>query len=61
MPATNRAYWSAKILRNRMRDAKARAALRKRGWSVIVIWECELRSLERFEQRLREQLCTTAR
>jgi DNA mismatch endonuclease (patch repair protein) len=56
MPATNRAYWSAKILRNRARDAKARAALRKNGWDVIVIWECELRRPERLESRLRQGL-----
>jgi DNA mismatch endonuclease (patch repair protein) len=51
-PASNRAYWSAKILRNRARDARARAALRRQGWSVVVVWECELRDLARLEQRL---------
>ncbi|MGH8176010.1 MAG: very short patch repair endonuclease [Steroidobacter sp.] len=55
MPATNRSYWSAKILRNRDRDVRARAALRKDGWNVVVIWECELRSSERLQRRLRER------
>lgn len=56
MPATNRSYWSAKILRNRARDARTRAALRRRGWRTIVIWECELRSPARLERRLHELL-----
>lgn len=55
LPATNQAYWSAKILRNRTRDALARASLRKAGWDVVVIWECELRNLARVERRLRER------
>lgn len=59
MPATNRAYWAAKILRNRTRDLRARAALRRRGWDVVVVWECELRSLPRLEQRLLERFKRT--
>jgi DNA mismatch endonuclease (patch repair protein) len=52
-PVTNAAYWTAKILRNRARDARARAVLRRRGWRVAVVWECELRDLGRLERRLR--------
>ena len=56
MPVTNAAYWTAKILRNRTRDVRARALLRRRGWSVAVVWECELRDLARLERRLRAHL-----
>jgi DNA mismatch endonuclease, patch repair protein len=55
-PATNSAYWSAKILRNRTRDSRARAQLRKSGWRVAVVWECELRDAARLERRLRAHL-----
>lgn len=42
-PKTNAAYWSAKIARNRERDAKAVAALEAMGWRAVVVWECELK------------------
>lgn len=43
VPKTNRAYWEAKIARNRARDARARAELEALGWRVLVIWECALK------------------
>ncbi len=42
-PKANRPYWTAKIARNRDRDAAARAALTEAGWRVEVVWECELK------------------
>ncbi len=42
-PATNRAYWTAKIARNRRRDAQNAAKLAELGWRVAVVWECEAR------------------
>jgi DNA mismatch endonuclease (patch repair protein) len=38
-PATNTAYWSAKIEGNRRRDAATTTALVDAGWIVIRIWE----------------------
>ena len=35
-------YWREKIAGNQRRDAKHRKELRALGWSVLVIWECEL-------------------
>lgn len=39
MPASNVAYWQAKIARNRARDARVDAALAAAGWRVVRIWE----------------------
>lgn len=39
----NRAYWIRKITRNVERDAKVTRALRRRGWSVVRIWESDLK------------------
>jgi DNA mismatch endonuclease (patch repair protein) len=39
MPKTNRRWWSQKIRRNRIRDQQTTLFLRRRGWSVIRIWE----------------------
>jgi DNA mismatch endonuclease (patch repair protein) len=42
-PATNADYWRHKIERNRQRDARHLAELSQLGWSVLTVWECELR------------------
>lgn len=39
---TNTEYWREKISRNIRRDASHAAALREKGWSVSIIWECEV-------------------
>jgi DNA mismatch endonuclease (patch repair protein) len=43
LPASNTAYWAAKISANRGRDSRVRAALVSLGWTPAVIWECETR------------------
>jgi DNA mismatch endonuclease (patch repair protein) len=43
LPKTNRAYWSAKIARNKKRDLEVSRSLKKMGWTVIRIWENELK------------------
>ncbi len=42
MPATNRAFWKAKLARNAQRDHEVTRALRKAGWRVLRVWECAL-------------------
>jgi len=42
VPKTNRAYWTEKIARNKARDKKHKAALKRLGWRVITVWECAL-------------------
>jgi len=42
-PATNRQYWSAKISRNKQRDVEHIHAIRRGGWRVLTIWECEIK------------------
>jgi DNA mismatch endonuclease (patch repair protein) len=44
MPASNKKYWNAKIARNIRRDRLIRQTLRHKGWSVLSIWEHELKS-----------------
>lgn len=40
--ATNVAFWSEKISRNRQRDREVEIALAKRGWTVLRYWEHEV-------------------
>jgi DNA mismatch endonuclease (patch repair protein) len=42
-PKTNRAFWRSKFEANVARDANDRDALKASGWSVLAVWECELR------------------
>jgi len=42
VPKSNVAYWNETVLRNVARDRRGIATLRRRGFTVVVIWECEL-------------------
>lgn len=42
-PKNNSAFWVNKVATNKARDKRKAAALRKEGWLVIAIWECQLR------------------
>ena len=41
-PGSNRAYWDAKIQRNRKRDRQVARQLRRAEWQVLRIWEHQL-------------------
>lgn len=43
-PKDNSAYWANKISANKSRDKEVSKYFVKRGWKVIRIWECDLRS-----------------
>ena len=58
VPKANRDYWVGKVERNRARDAKAREALEARGWTVEVVWECEMKDEAGLTTRLRTRLGT---
>lgn len=44
MPKTRLEFWAPKLLNNARRDAAAISKLRRMGWGVMVIWECQTRS-----------------
>ena len=52
-PKTNADYWTAKIARNRARDAATTQALDAMGWRTETVWECELKDRPALEARLR--------
>lgn len=53
-PKTNAKFWRDKIATNKARDRRVNSALRKRGWTVLRIWEHELtgRNRSRLLRRL---------
>lgn len=42
-PKSHPEYWSKKFELNQERDAMKNAQLEEAGWTVITVWECELR------------------
>ena len=46
IPRNNRAFWISKFAVNRRRDAIAICTLRRRGFQVVLLWECEIGASE---------------
>lgn len=53
LPHSNVEFWEEKINRNRSRDERDKAELRRMGWKVMTVWECQLHPAVR-EKTLRE-------
>ena len=43
VPKTNTDFWVAKVARNQERDQEVWRKLEAKGWSVIIVWECQLK------------------
>ena len=56
LPAKNAEAWAKKIRNNRARDTRNIRALKRIGWDILVIWECETRNMEACAVRLRNFL-----
>jgi len=53
MPKSNCAYWSDKLRKNVERDKGTQLALTELGWRVIIVWECEIKDLNKLKDRLK--------
>jgi len=52
MPKSRLDFWRPKLEGNRARDAKKFQQLRALGWDVMVVWECELRQMDKLVVRI---------
>ena len=43
IPETNTEFWMAKVARNQERDQEVWRKLEAKGWSVVIVWECQLK------------------
>ncbi len=50
-PKSRQAFWREKLQGNLVRDRKNVGRLRRTGWQVLVVWECQLSKPARLEQR----------
>ena len=55
-PANNKEFWKRKLAGNKTRDRVVNRALRRAGWRVIRIWECDLRNAGRILKRIEKHL-----
>jgi DNA mismatch endonuclease, patch repair protein len=51
-PVRNADYWQAKRLRNAARDVKTNRQLRRAGWRVLTLWECQLQDVDKVAERI---------
>ena len=51
-PKSNVAFWTDKFERNVVRDSRNRTELRRLGWRVVVVWECQAADRPALTQRL---------
>ena len=55
-PKTNADFWKNKIENNVKRDRKVTNELKQAGWTVVRLWECQLKKPERFLNRIKKKL-----
>lgn len=53
-PSTNREFWEKKFERNVKRDKDTVKILKKEGWKVFIIWECETKKPEKIKKLIRK-------
>jgi DNA mismatch endonuclease, patch repair protein len=56
VPKTRQAFWLAKLNGNVERDRRNALALRRLGWKVITVWECEVGNEDKLLRMLRTKL-----
>lgn len=55
-PTTRRFFWSNKLDGNIDRDKRNIVLLRRLGWKVFVVWQCQTRNPERLSTRIEKFL-----
>lgn len=53
-PKTRQEFWQQKFVGTVERDKKKAKQLRRLGWRVLTVWECETRSPDKLEKQLKK-------
>lgn len=51
-PKSKLEYWGPKLALNRERDRRKQRELRRAGWRVLVVWQCELKNVPSLTEKL---------
>jgi DNA mismatch endonuclease (patch repair protein) len=52
IPKSRVEFWTDKLRGNCLRDQRNLATLTQAGWSVLIIWECDLADIVKLEARI---------
>jgi DNA mismatch endonuclease (patch repair protein) len=52
IPKSRADFWRAKLRGNAARDGRVVGRLRRKGWGVMTVWECELTNAHKLTSRL---------
>jgi DNA mismatch endonuclease Vsr len=52
VPKTRTDFWQEKFEANVVRDHKSLAALTQAGWSVLIVWQCELKEIGKLAEKI---------
>ena len=55
-PATRSQFWQTKRESNAARDKRNLRELKKQGWEVLTIWECQIKNVEKLRKIITEFL-----
>lgn len=55
-PTSNIEFWNSKIQSNIDRDKRVKTQLKKSGWRVITIWNCQLKNKDRVDMTMNKLL-----
>jgi DNA mismatch endonuclease (patch repair protein) len=53
MPQTGVLFWQKKFEETVLRDGRVLKELKASGWKALIIWQCELRDIERVARKLK--------
>ncbi len=56
LPKSRLEFWGPKLEANTARDRRNQEGLATLGWSVLVVWQCEVRSPEKLTRKLEQFL-----
>ena len=56
VPKTRKVFWKKKLEGNVQRDRRNARNLKKEGWKVITVWECELKDEVKLCRKLQRRL-----
>lgn len=53
-PTSNVEFWKTKIQNNIDRDKRVKNELRKAGWRIFTVWDCELKNKKLFDKTMKK-------
>lgn len=57
-PKSNSSFWEKKFSSNSARDKQNKKDLRRLGWDVLIVWECESKNVNKLVVKLEKFLST---